>query len=131
MYYEFQEANRIAVPEPFKRYMTPLFMRDDETIKDCSFSLHITEWEKGGKVDLHTHPDATEAMYCIEGIGRVNINGEEKEFRPGSLIVAPPNVIHSIWNTGEEMLRVFCVFSPPVTGEELRHRAMAAIEENK
>lgn len=131
MYYQFKEENRIEVPEPFCRYMTPLFMGDDPVIKDCAFSLHITEWEKGGKVDLHVHEDATEAMYCMEGHGMVNIDGEEKEFHPGTAIVAPPNVLHSIWNTSDEMLRVFCVFSPPVTAEGLRERAMEAVENTR
>ncbi len=128
MFYQYSKENSIAVPEPFKRYMTPLFMADDPVITESNFSLHITEWEPGCKIDLHDHPDAMEAMYCMSGEGRVQINGEEHLFTPGSLIVAPPTVTHMIENTGDEMLRVFCVFSPPITGEDLRKRAFAAIE---
>jgi mannose-6-phosphate isomerase-like protein (cupin superfamily) len=69
-----------------------------------------------------------EAMYCMSGTGKVRINGEEHDFFPGAMIVAPPTVSHKIMNTGTEMLRVFCVFSPPVTGASLRQRAMEAVK---
>ena len=131
MYYQYEKENTIAVPEPFKRYITPLFMADDPVIKETNFSVHITEWEPGCKIDLHAHPDAMEAMYCMSGEGRVKIDGKEYPFTPGSMIVAPPTITHEIENTGKEMLRVFCVFSPPVTGEDLRKRAYAAVEEAK
>ena len=131
MYYQYKKENSIEVPDPFKRYITPLFMADDPIITESNFSLHITEWEPGCKIDLHSHPDAMEAMYCMSGVGRVNINGEEHDFIPGSMIVAPPTILHEIENTGKEMLRVFCVFSPPVSGEDLRKRALSAIEESE
>lgn len=131
MLYKYKLENSIEVPEPFKRYITPLFMADDPIITESNFSLHITEWEPGCKIDLHHHPMAMEAMYCMSGTGRVRINGEEHLFTPGSLIVAPPNVEHEIENTGQEMLRVFCVFSPPVTGQELRERALSVIDKDE
>lgn len=127
MYYELKEENKIEVPKPYKRSMIPLFMGDDPVIRDCAFSIHVTEWEKDGRVDLHTHDDGTEAMFCMEGCGEVNINGEKKNFSPGCMIVAPPGVLHSIRNTGDELLRVLCVFSPPVTAKKLKDRAMDAV----
>ena len=45
------------------------------------------------------------------------------------MIVAPPRVTHQIINTGDELLRVLCIFSPPNTGKGLRDRALKAIEE--
>jgi len=131
MYYKYDKKNSIAVPEPFKRYMTPMFMGDDPVITESNFSVHMTEWEPGCRIDLHSHPDAMEAMMCIAGKGRCSINGEEHEFVPGTLIVAPPTVEHDIENTGDEMLRVVCVFSPPATGKGLRDRALAAVNESK
>lgn len=131
MYYTYDPQNSIHVPAPFGRYMTPIFMGDDPIIKDCAFSVHMTEWEPGCRIDNHIHEDATEAMYCISGSGIAQVNGEEHPFVPGSMIVAPPNVTHQIINTGDEMLRVFCIFSPPTTGKALRDRALKAVEEAK
>lgn len=131
MYYQYDPQNSIAVPEPFKRYMTPMFMGDDPVITESNFSIHMTEWEPGCRIDEHSHPAAMEAMYCISGSGKAKIDGKEVDFVPGSMIVAPPKVSHEIRNTGDEMLRVFCVFSPPVTGAELRERAFAALQNSE
>lgn len=129
MYYTFDEKNSIHVPAPFGRFITPIFMGDDPVINDCSFSVHMTEWEPGCKVDNHTHDVATEAMYCISGTGIAQVNGEEHPFFPGAMIVAPPNVTHQIINTGDELLRVLCIFSPANTAKGLRDRAMQTVEE--
>lgn len=131
MYYQYKAENSIEVPAPYHRFMTPIFMGDDEIITDCGFSCHMTEWPAGSMIDSHSHPDGTEAMYVISGHGKCTINGIAHEFREGDMIVAPPGVRHQIFNTGDEMLRVFCVFSPPVTGTSLKARALAAVEEDK
>ncbi|MDF2524514.1 MAG: Cupin 2, conserved barrel domain protein [Clostridiales bacterium] len=129
MYYTYDAKNSISVPSPYKRYITPIFMGDDKEISETNFSVHMTEWEPGCKIDMHMHPSGMEAMYCISGKGIASVNGKSYEFIPGSMIVAPPTVEHQIVNTGDEMLRVFCVFSPPVTGKSLRERALEAINE--
>ena len=128
MYYTFDRKNSIHVPAPFGRYMTPIFMGDDPVISDCAFSVHMTEWEPGCKVDNHTHEAATEAMYCMEGSGIAQVDGKEYPFFPGAMIVAPPHVTHQIINTGDTMLRVLCIFSPPNTAKGLRDRANQAVE---
>ena len=131
MYYTYDEKNSIRVPAPFGRIMTPIFMGDDDQITDCSFSVHMTEWEPGCSVDNHTHDAETEAMYCISGSGIAQVNGVEHPFVPGSMIVAPPHVTHQIINTGDELLRVLCIFSPASTAKALNDRALKAIEEAK
>ncbi|MCI8649484.1 MAG: cupin domain-containing protein [Anaerotruncus sp.] len=131
MFYKYDFANTIPVPEPFKRYMTPIFMGDDKIITESNFSIHMTEWEPGCEIDEHSHPTDMEAMYCISGHGECWINGEHHDFVPDTLMVAPPTIPHRIRNNGTEMLRVLCVFSRPITGEGLRKRAMEAVEANQ
>ena len=55
MYCCYDRKKTIAVPEPFKRYITPIFMKDNGEIQDSGFSIHLTEWEPGCKVDYHSH----------------------------------------------------------------------------
>lgn len=127
MFYEYKKENSIHVPAPFKRIITPLFMKDDDIIVDANFSVHLTEWEPGCEIDEHFHPDGMEAMYLMSGKGLAVIDGKNYEFKPDSMIVAPPGISHKIVNTGEELLRVLCIFSPPVTGQSLKARAMEAV----
>ena len=129
MYYEFDKCESIVVPQPFGRTITPMFMGDDPVITESNFSVHMTEWLPGCQVDNHIHDESMEAMYCISGTGVAQVNGEEHPFYPGAMIVAPPKVTHQITNTGTELLRVLCIFSPPNTAEGLRNRAMETVAE--
>ena len=128
MYYDYEKCEKIVVPAPFGRTITPMFMGDDPVITESNFSVHMTEWMPGCQVDNHIHEESMEAMYCISGTGIAQVNGEEHPFYPGAMIVAPPKVTHQITNTGTELLRVLCIFSPPNTGAELRNRAMQTVE---
>ncbi len=131
MYYKFEEKNRMEIPEPFHRYITPIYMGDES--KECAeagFSVHMTEWPKGGQVDEHSHPASTEVMFCIAGHGKCYLEGEEYDFVPGSMIAAGPGVVHKIVNDHDELLRAVCIFSPPNTASGLRGRAMDAKEKD-
>ncbi len=126
MYFIYDEKNGIKVPEPFNRVMTPM-MTTDTADRPIDFSIHMTEWAPGAKVDEHIHESATEAMFCISGHGVASVNGEEFDFTPLSMIAALPGEMHQIINTGTETLRVLCVFSPAVSGEGLKKRADDAV----
>ena len=104
-------------------------MGDDDKITDFAFSVHMTEWDPGCTIDVHSHDTQTEAMYCISGTGVAMVDGVEYPFVPDSMIVAPPKVMHQITNTGTENLKVLCIFSSPNTAKGLRDRAMATVEE--
>ncbi|RGY97825.1 ectoine synthase [Clostridium sp. AM58-1XD] len=127
MYCCYDRKKTIAVPEPFKRYITPIFMKDNGEIQDSGFSIHLTEWEPGCKVDYHSHDGGLEAMYCLSGRGIAAVDGKIHEFRPDTVIIAAEHEKHQIINTGEEMLRVLCISMPPVTGKDLGKRAIEAI----
>ena len=44
--------------------MTPI-MTTDTASDPIDFSIHMTEWAPGAKVDNHMHQDSTEAMFCL------------------------------------------------------------------
>lgn len=129
MFFRFdRETNGIIVPSPFNRIMTPI-MTAEMIDHPIAFSIHMTEWPSGAEVDEHAHPDATEVMYCLSGYGIASVDGIEYDFVPDSMISAFPGQSHRIRNTGTENLKVLCIFSPPVTGEELRFRAKKAVDD--
>ncbi|MCC8190384.1 MAG: ectoine synthase [Planctomycetes bacterium] len=128
MIFQYDPAQAIEVPAPFNRIMTPMMMADNAG-REIPFSIHFTEWAPGCKIDTHQHDSAMEAMYCVSGSGRAMADGEWVDFVPGTLLVADKGETHMIENTGSETLRVFCVFSPPVSADGLRQRALAAVRE--
>ncbi|MGH0052904.1 MAG: cupin domain-containing protein [Sphaerochaetaceae bacterium] len=128
MYFKFDEKNGIRVPSPFNRVMTPIMTRD-QTDEHIDFSTHYTEWDAGAEIDEHMHPASTEVMFCVSGHGVASVDGIEYDFVPDSMICALPGHMHQIKNTGTEKLRVFCIFSPAISGNELKERAEKAVEE--
>lgn len=127
MYIEFDPARRIAVPEPYERVLTPYLMTENAPAP-MDFSVHLCEWEPGKKNDLHTHEDATEAMFVLSGTGTALCGGETIPLSPNGLLVAAPGKAHVIENTGNEKLVLLCIFSPAASAEGLKRRAAEAEE---
>ncbi len=66
----------------------------------------------GGCTAEHYHPRAEEIYYITHGRGRMQLQGEVREVRPGDAIAIPPGQKHQLWNTGAEPLRLLCCCAP-------------------
>ena len=66
----------------------------------------------GGATQEHYHPRTEEIYYITHGTGRMRIEGETREVRPGDAIAIPPGQKHKLWNTGKEILRLLCCCAP-------------------
>ena len=64
MFFKYDAKSGIKVPEPFNRVITHI-MTTDTASDPIDFSIHMTEWAPGAKVDNHMHQDSTEAMFCL------------------------------------------------------------------
>ena len=66
----------------------------------------------GGSTLEHYHPKTEEIYYITHGTGRMRIEGEISEVKPGDAIAIPPGLKHKIWNTGPDVLRLLCCCAP-------------------
>jgi mannose-6-phosphate isomerase-like protein (cupin superfamily) len=66
----------------------------------------------GGATQEHYHPQCEEIYYITHGIGKIRIEGELREVKPGDAIAIPPGQKHKLWNTGDETLRLLCCCAP-------------------
>ncbi len=66
----------------------------------------------GGSTQEHCHPRAEEIYYITHGRGRMRIEDEERELRPGDAIAILPGQRHKLWNAGGETLRLLCCCAP-------------------
>lgn len=66
----------------------------------------------GGTTQEHYHPKAEEIYYITHGIGKMRIEGELRDVKPGDAIAIPPGQKHKLWNTGNEVLRLLCCCAP-------------------
>jgi mannose-6-phosphate isomerase-like protein (cupin superfamily) len=61
----------------------------------------------GGEVFPHTHP-THEFYFVMSGRGVMTVGTEERDVDQGDLIYIPPDTVHSLRPTGDEVIRCFC-----------------------
>lgn len=72
----------------------------------------------GGSTQEHYHVKSEEIYYITHGMGRIRMNGEAREVRPGDAIAILPGQKHKLWNTGKGTLRLLCCCAPAYEDED-------------
>ena len=60
-----------------------------------AFFLFEDELTEGKMTPWHCHPDTDEAIYVLEGVIDVNMDGEQQRVRDGGMWMAPRGVPHA------------------------------------
>jgi L-ectoine synthase len=81
------------------------------------FSLHDTILYAGTTTEME-YQNHLEAVYCIEGTGRLKdlTNNKEYAIEPGTMYALNGNERHIL--IADKQLRMVCVFNPPIVGPE-------------
>ena len=66
----------------------------------------------GGATQEHMHARTEEIYFITHGTGKIHIEGETRDVKPGDAIAIPPGQKHKLWNTGDEVLRLLCCCAP-------------------
>jgi mannose-6-phosphate isomerase-like protein (cupin superfamily) len=66
----------------------------------------------GATTAPHFHRQTEEIYYITHGSGEMRIGDETRTVGPGDAIAIPPGQVHSIVNTGTEVLRFLCCCAP-------------------
>lgn len=66
----------------------------------------------GASTQEHFHTRTEEIYYITHGRGRIRIENEVHEVKPGDAIAILPGRKHKLWNTGTEVLRLLCCCAP-------------------
>ena len=59
-------------------------------------SISIVGWEPGQVSPIHSHPDADEIYYVIEGEGLFHDGRREARLGPGDTVVFPAGEVHQV-----------------------------------
>lgn len=81
-------------------------------------SLAEASLPPGGSTTEHFHRLSEELYLVTGGVGRLRIEGSERELRVGDCAVIPPGARHKLFNTGSEVLRVVCACSPAYSHDD-------------
>lgn len=84
----------------------------------CNQSLAEARLPAGASTQEHYHPKAEEIYYITHGTGRMRVEDELREVKPGDAIAIPPGKKHKLWNTGTETLRLLCCCAPAYEHED-------------
>ena len=104
-----------------------LFDQNTNNVKQMS--VWETTFPPGVGIPLHKHPHPVEELlYVLRGKGIETVGDEQREVGPGYAILIPPEVEHNILNTGDEMLMLLVVVSPPgIVEKELYQRRLKRV----
>ncbi|WP_059044934.1 ectoine synthase [Paenibacillus rubinfantis] len=81
------------------------------------FSLNDTLIKEGTET-LIWYKNHVEAVYCIEGVGEIEvIGGETYPITPGMMYALNGHEKHYL--RARSQMRMICVFNPPLTGREV------------
>jgi mannose-6-phosphate isomerase-like protein (cupin superfamily) len=62
----------------------------------------------GSSTQEHYHIRTEEIYYITHGAGRIRIDAEIRDLKPGDAIAIRPGQKHKLWNTGNDTLRLLC-----------------------
>ncbi|MBO8137558.1 MAG: cupin domain-containing protein [Desulfotomaculum sp.] len=103
--FNIQEDNWKPHPTSPGVYVQPILSGNE----GLGFKNMFVKIEPGGEILPHTH-DVTEVFYFIEGAGSVLVNGERKECRAGTVVVAPAGIEHGVKNETREVVYLLANF---------------------
>lgn len=117
--WEFPAVKREA---PAERFVKLIMSPETTGYPHCSVLLSVLF--PGMTTTRHIHQDADELMYVV-GRGKAYVDGQEFDLEEDSVIFTRRGQEHEVWNTSNaEMLKLFCVFIPPIQSRDLPSQTM-------
>lgn len=84
------------------------------TVGATKIAMGTNVTEPGSRIPLHRHEGSEEAMFVIEGTGKLICGDEEYDLYPGTAIYSPLGVNHEIVNTGDTPFKIVWAYGPPL-----------------
>jgi mannose-6-phosphate isomerase-like protein (cupin superfamily) len=66
----------------------------------------------GESIGTEIHPHTEQTLFLLNGIGKSILDGEEKPFLAGDVVVVTPGTKHDFVNTGTTSMKVYTVYAP-------------------
>lgn len=88
----------------------------EHTVGATKIAMGVNTTEVGSRIPRHSHENEEEAMFIIQGEGKLVIGDGEEEIpvKAGSAIYSPLGVEHTIYNTGDIPLKLVWAYAPPL-----------------
>lgn len=93
-----------------------------------AFLLFEDEVGVGKRTPLHTHPEADETFYVLDGTITLHVDGTEHELRAGGVAFVPRGAPHAFMVTSESGARLLCLHTPGGGEGFYRHASEPAVD---
>lgn len=67
-------------------------------------------------------------LFIVEGSGVAIMNGTESAISAGTLVVVPEGAEHNLRNTGEDLMKLYTIYTPPAHRDGTVHATKAEAE---
>jgi mannose-6-phosphate isomerase-like protein (cupin superfamily) len=84
--------------------------------------------QAGEDIGAEVHPHNDQVLIFTEGTARAKVGGESRDVAAGDLVVVPSGTEHNFTNTGDGVLRLLTIYSPPDHAPDTVHRTKAEAE---
>ncbi len=85
---------------------------DGATLGDNRFSTGVQDIAPHSHIRAHSHEINEEILFFFEGQGRVEVDGESHDVKPGTTVFAGRRVEHKIINESDAPLKMMWVLMP-------------------
>ncbi len=75
--------------------------------------LVVMDIKPGDDIGEEVHEHTEQTLFLLSGTGKSILDGIERLFEPGDVVVVTPGVKHNFVNTGKESLKIFTLYAPP------------------
>ncbi|MEP7103270.1 MAG: cupin domain-containing protein [Candidatus Dojkabacteria bacterium] len=75
--------------------------------------LVVMDIKPGEDIGEETHPHTEQTLFLLSGEGKSVLDGVEKPFKAGEVVVVTPGTKHNFVNTGNVSLKIYTMYSPP------------------
>jgi len=106
------EVEGVLKTTPWPRLSKVLISEHTFGAKQISMGLNISE--PGSGIPLHKHTENEEALFVIEGTGKLKCGDQEADLVPGTAFFSPLGVDHEVRNTGNVPLKILWAYAPPL-----------------
>ena len=76
-------------------------------------------------IGTETHAEHDQFIRVESGTGKAIMDGVESDLADGSAVVIPAGVEHNIINTGETVMKLYTLYTPPEHADQTVHQTKA------
>jgi mannose-6-phosphate isomerase-like protein (cupin superfamily) len=121
---DISKIEGVRINEPFGRTVKIILAPDmQDLVKDITITMGIID--PHSRNDLHTH-EGFELLYIVTGYGKGIVGDVTYEIKPDCLIIAPPGMDHCQFNESDDTMKMYCVWTPAISGQDVLDRALIA-----